>query len=72
MISSPNHEPGVHLYKVGELVEFDPRGGQLPRPVGVFSVIAHLPPAGSDLQYRIKNVKESHQRVAAEHQLIRA
>jgi hypothetical protein len=34
-------------------------------------VLAQLPPLGSDLQYRIKSVKEAHQRVAAEHELVR-
>ena len=70
MINSLRHEPYDHSYKVGDMVTFDPRGGQLRNPPGVFSVLAQLPPSGSDLQYRIKSMSDSHQRVVAEHQLM--
>lgn len=69
---SRRQETHAHLYKVGEMVAFDPRGGPLRNPSGLFSVLAQLPPSGRDFQYRIKSVNESHQRVVAEHQLMRA
>jgi hypothetical protein len=61
-----------HLYNIGEMVTFDPRGASLRGPLGIFSVLAQLPREGSDFQYRIKSENESHQRVAAEHQLMRS
>lgn len=71
MISSSKSEIRAHLYKVGEIVAFDPRAGNLRNPHGVFSVLAQLPPSGDELQYRIKSANESHQRVATEYQLMR-
>ncbi len=71
MGSSSNHEPHAHLYKIGEMVTFDPRGGHQRNPRGEFSVLAQLPPSDSDLQYRIKSANEPYQRVASEHQLMR-
>lgn len=68
-VSSKAH---AHLYKVGETVKFDPRSGNMRNPSGLFSVIAQLPPLGSDLQYRIKSAKEPHQRVVSEHQVTRS
>ncbi|TAL81722.1 MAG: hypothetical protein EPN75_03710 [Beijerinckiaceae bacterium] len=65
------HELPAHLYQVGETVILDARGGYLQNPSAEFSVIAQLPPLGSDFQYRIKSVSEPYQRVVAEHQLKR-
>jgi hypothetical protein len=66
------HEIPTHLYEIGEMVTFDPRGGYLQNPHDAFSVLAQLPPLGNEFQYRIKSVNEPYQRVAAEHQLKRA
>jgi hypothetical protein len=71
MDSSSKHEPHAHLYEIGEIVIFDPRGGYLQNPSEAFSVLAQLPPLGDDFQYRIKSVNEPYQRVAVEHQLMR-
>jgi len=70
MTDSPKHAPYEHRYKVGDMVMFDPRY-HLNGPRGTFSVLAQLPPLDGDLQYRIKNVNEVHQRVVAENRLIR-
>lgn len=61
----------THLYEIGETVTLDPRGGYLRDPGEPFSVLAQLPPAGDEFQYRIKSASEPYQRVAAEHQLKR-
>ncbi len=60
-----------HLYQVGEKVKLDSRAGYFSKPDEAFTVLAQLPPLGSDLQYRIKRNDEPYQRVAAEHQLTR-
>jgi hypothetical protein len=39
-----------HLYNIGEMVTFDPRGASLRGPLGIFSVLAQLPREGSDFQ----------------------
>ncbi|WP_147301471.1 hypothetical protein [Methylovirgula ligni] len=62
----------THLYEIGETVTLDPRGGYLRNPGDPFSVLARLPPVGTEFQYRIKSVNEPYQRVAAEYQLKRA
>jgi hypothetical protein len=61
-----------HLYQVGETVILDSRAGYFLKPDTAFTVVAQLPPLGTDLQYRIKSIGERHERVALEHQLSRA
>jgi hypothetical protein len=60
-----------HLYHVGETVILDSRAGYFLKPDTAFTIIAQLPPLGSDLQYRIKSMGERHERVVLEHQLTR-
>jgi hypothetical protein len=54
-----------HKFKIGQLVNYLIRGGSL----GVYQVTQLLPPEGEAFQYRIKNAKEPHERVAKEHEL---
>ncbi|MFZ0558718.1 MAG: hypothetical protein WAM55_05460 [Methylovirgula sp.] len=61
-----------HLYRIGEMVTLDWRAGYFPKSDGVFTVVAQMPPLGSELQYRIKSQSEPYARVAMEHQLARA
>jgi len=65
------HGPRAYLYRIGESVSFDARGGYFRNPSDTFSVLAQLPPVADDLQYRIKSVNEPFQRVVAENQLKR-
>jgi hypothetical protein len=61
-----------HIYQVGEMVILDSRANYFLKPNAAFSVVAQLPPLGSDLQYRIKSIGEPYERVVLEHQLTRA
>ena len=54
-----------HKYKTGQLMDYlGPK-----RASGVYKIIQLLPPEGEAFQYRIKNVKEPHERVANESEL---
>ena len=53
-----------HKYKTGQLV-----GLWLRRASGVYKITQLLPPEGEAFQYRIKNVKEPHERIAKEYEL---
>jgi hypothetical protein len=54
-----------HKYNIGQLVNYLSRDATS----GVYQVTQLLPPEGEVFQYRIKNVNESHERVAKEHEL---
>ena len=58
-----------HRFAVGERVEFSPGrlDGNVPR--GIYTIIRHLPSETPDLQYRVKNQRDSHERVVRESQL---
>jgi hypothetical protein len=51
-----------HKFKIGQLVNYLGRD----RAPGVYQVTQLLPPEGEELQYRIKNINEPHERVAKE------
>ena len=51
-----------HKYKTGQLVDYLRRE----RASGVYKITQLLPPEGEAFQYRIKNVKEPHERIAKE------
>jgi hypothetical protein len=61
-----------HLYRVGEVVVLDSRAGFFSKSDAAFTVIAQMPPLGSDFQYRIKSIEEPYARVVLEHHLTRA
>jgi hypothetical protein len=59
----------MHKFKVGETVRFTSNVMRRFGATGRFLVIKLLPSEGGELQYRIKNVTEPHERVAKESQL---
>jgi hypothetical protein len=58
-----------HMYSVGQQVSFIGRVVTYLRRAGVFTITKLLPPVGAELQYRVKNEHEGHERVASEHEL---
>ena len=54
-----------HKFKIGQLVNYLGRDCAY----GVYQVTQLLPPEGNVFQYRIKNINESHERVAKESEL---
>jgi hypothetical protein len=59
----------MHKFKVGETVRFTSNVMRRFGATGRFLVVKLLPSEGGELQYRIKNVTEPHERVAKESQL---
>lgn len=63
-------EPTTHLFAVGQTVRL--RGGYTvftSRFGDIYRVTGRLPPSGNSLQYRIRNEREQHERVATEDSL---
>ena len=58
-----------YKFAVGERVEFSPGrfDGNVPR--GLYTITRHLPSETLDMQYRVKSVRDSHERVVRESQL---
>jgi hypothetical protein len=57
-----------HKFKIGQVVDaraFD-RGVI---PPGRYEVTRHLPPEGSDNQYRVKSVRDGHERIVRESEM---
>jgi hypothetical protein len=59
-----------HKYNVGQTVRFVP-GAHERSWAGLYRVEARLPEERGDRQYRIKSMKDAHQRVVLESQLSR-
>ncbi len=58
-----------HIFSIGQFVRLDARVGVSLDPAVVYTVRAQLPPLGEDLQYRIRNEREKHERVVLERQI---
>jgi hypothetical protein len=58
-----------HRYAIGERVEFSPGrlDGNVPR--GTYTIVRPMPSETPDPQYRVKNQRDSHERVVRESQL---
>jgi len=57
-----------HKYAIGRMVEFVPNDLRL-SPLGRFEIVRALPIEHGIAQYRIKSLKDGHQRVAMESDL---
>ena len=56
----------AHKFQVGEIVHLSPARNV---PGGPYEVIKQLPEHGGELEYRIKNMSEPHERVVPESEL---
>jgi len=61
-----------HKFKVGQVVDFAEPRLAMPTVRGRYEIVCLLPSDGSQMQYRIKAVGESLERMAKEGQLSRA
>jgi hypothetical protein len=60
----------MHKFHVGQLVQFNPdRGERWTAPGGLYEITKQLPHNGREYRYRIKSVREEHERTAGESQL---
>lgn len=55
-------------FKVGQSVEFI-AGPQQPKPLGAFTILRLMPSERGVLQYRIKSIKDGHERMVTESEL---
>ena len=53
-----------HKFKIGQLVYYRAESAS-----GTYQITQLLPPEGDEYQYRVKSVREPHERVAKEHEL---
>lgn len=58
-----------HKYQVGQVVDFTPGTAPLRTSLGLYEIVRQLPPQGSENQYRVRNVRDGHERVVRENQL---
>jgi hypothetical protein len=56
----------AHKFQVGEIVHLSP---SIVRAGGSYEVIKQLPEIGGEFHYRIKSMKEPHERVVRENEL---
>jgi len=59
----------VHKFTIGERVAFTPTPFDGSAPRGVYTVVRQMPSETRDLQYRIKDTRDGHERVVRESQL---
>lgn len=59
----------THKFASGQNVEFSPSSFDGNAPRGTYTVIRQMPSETRDLQYRIKNSRDGHERVVRESQL---
>ena len=59
----------AHKFASGQAVEFNPSSFDGNAPRGAYTVVRQMPSETKDLQYRIKNSRDGHERVVRESQL---
>jgi hypothetical protein len=60
----------AHKFHIGQLVEFRPKkGSPISAARGAYEILKQLPERDGELQYRIKNAAEQHERIALESEL---
>ena len=59
----------LHSFAVGQIVEFDPGKFDATGGRGTYTVVRLLPNDSSDREYRLRNVRDGHERVAPESQI---
>lgn len=59
----------AHKFGVGQRVQFSPSGFDGGAQRGIYVVVRQMPSETRDLQYRVKDVRDGHERVVRESQL---
>lgn len=62
----------THKFAVGQQVEFRPAATDVNIPRGLYTIVRRLPVEGNTCQYRIRNVRDGHERVVVEAKLLPA
>ena len=58
-----------HKYTVGQMVDFMPSPADANAPRGKYRIERQMPSETRDLQYRVKNTEDGHERVVVESRL---
>jgi hypothetical protein len=58
-----------HKFKVGDTVNLIPNRLDRHLPSGAYTILRLLPIEGLDIRYRVRNVRDGHERVVLEGQL---
>jgi hypothetical protein len=58
-----------HKFKVGQIVDYHANHLGMPASLKAYTIVRQLPSDGADLQYRIKSVGETFERIAKERDL---
>lgn len=61
----------VHRFAIGDRVAFTPTAFDGSAQRGVYTVVRQMPSEDRDLQYRIKDPRDGHERMVRESQLVR-
>jgi hypothetical protein len=59
----------IHKFRVGQEVLFSPNAQDFQRLRGSYTIVRLLPSETRDQQYRVKSVRDGHERVVLESQL---
>ena len=59
----------LHSFAVGQSVELVPGRYDGSAPGGIYTVVRQLPNDATDREYRVKNVRDGHERVVRESQI---
>jgi hypothetical protein len=59
----------LHSFTVGQSVEFVPGRFDGSAPSGTYTVLRLLPNDSSDREYRVRNIRDGHERVVRESQI---
>jgi hypothetical protein len=59
----------VHRFRAGQSVRFSAGYPYRNAADGLYEVMQQLPPRGGDYQYRIKSLREEHERVVKENEI---
>lgn len=61
----------LHSFTVGQSIEFVPGRFDGSAPGGIYTVVRLLPNDSGDREYRVKNIRDGHERVVRESQIRR-
>ena len=67
-----NYRTPAHRFAVGARVAFTPSPFDASAQRGVYTVVRQMPSEHRDLQYRIKDPRDGHERMVRESQLVQA
>ena len=59
----------MHKFAAGQRVQFHPGSLDINVPAGAYTIVRALPIEANMCRYRVKNVRDGHERVLAESQL---